>query len=440
MDIFVDTSSLIQQPDIITEHYKGDTLIIPLVVIHELDKLKTQSSSTGAAARETLRIIDSLEHTSTDGTTSTYSRGDDKGAVIIHLGFFSSPSQHIPSSMVNSDRHDIRIINTALSHAESADNDVALLTQDRAMGIIAESLGLAVKTFTPVPQGIGTGMATLNTDQWGVVSDIYSEAGQAYIPEHGIPVNNGVVIKEGNSSALGIAVDEDTIVRVREKIEPYGLTPVDAPQTVAMDLLTGGHQGRYPEEFLGALSGRSGSGKTTLAVAAGLYGIQQGVYERMMIFRPTEPVGRDLGYLPGSLDKKMEPWQGAVNDVMRGLHVKDNVDKYDEEKGHCSLSLDEVVSVESINFIRGRTLSDTFVIVDEAQNLGLTQLHTIVSRCGRGSALVLTFDPSQIDNAYLQQGRAEGVEHFLSTVLGNDAVWHVRLNTPVRGGISALVP
>lgn len=430
MRIVVDTSSLIHQPELLEKCYPGDDIIISVVVIAELDGMKNSSSSKGASAREVLRIIDSMDCNINDGIHG-YIRPCGGNIIVSHHSF------SLPKSIKES--NDNTIISVALQEMNNTDNsDVVLLTQDRAMSIVAESLGVPTKRHESTKKE-HTGKISIIEGPEGSVGDMYSQ-GYTYIPDHNLEINSGVIIKEGNISALGIVENEFSIKNVRENINPCGINTVGAEQKIAVDLLYGGHCGVVEEEFLGALSGRSGSGKTTLAIAAGLQAVKDGYYDRVMVFRPAEPVGKDLGFLPGNIDEKMEPWKQAIYDVTRTLHLSDGVSIRDDDNGLYSVvPLEDVLSIENINFVRGRTFTNTFVIVDEAQNLGVTELRTLASRCGRGSAFVCTFDPSQIDNAYLKEGRAEGVERFLDNIIGDSSVWHIQLQKPVRGGVSAIV-
>lgn len=430
MRIVVDTSSLIHQPDLLESCYPGDDIIISVVVISELDGMKNASSSRGAAAREVLRIIDAMDVEIVDGT-HFYTRPCGGHISIAH------DSLPLPSKV--KDSNDNVIIGVALDEMQKQNGvNVVLLTQDRAMSILGESLGINTKRHESTNKPHTGQVVTLEGDQ-GIIDDMYAQ-GYAYVPDHGLEVNTGVIIKDGSSSVLGIVENDYSIKHVRENVSPCGIHPADASQRIALDLLYGGHSGVIEEEFLGALSGRSGSGKTTLAIAAGIQGVRDGYYDRVMVFRPSEPVGRDIGFLPGNLNEKMEPWNQAIYDVTRSLNLSDGISVRDDEDGTMKVvSLEDVLSIENINYVRGRTFTRTYVIVDEAQNLSMTELRTLASRCGRGSAFVCTFDPSQVDNAYLKEGRAEGVERFLDNVIGDPSVWHIKLKKPVRGGVSAIV-
>lgn len=427
MIIVVDTSALIHQPELLESCYASDDIIIPEVVISELDGLKSGTSSRAVSAREVFRIIESCETT----------QDEENGLRFIRpCGGYISITREIltTTDKESSKANDEKIISVAKDMTQHYD-DVILLTQDRAMSILATIDGVVTQRHESTRKTYNGEIVVLDTYS-GVIDDMYSQ-GYAYAPGHNLQVNTGVIVKEGSQSALGIVEDEFTIKHIRENFSPCGVNPVDASQKIAMDLLHGGHSGNVAEEFLGALSGRSGSGKTTLAIATGISAVQQGYYDRVIVFRPSEPVGKDIGFLPGGLDEKMEPWKQAIYDVTRTLGLSDVIGL--GSGGKKCVPLEDILTIENINFVRGRTFTRSFVIVDEAQNLSMTELRTLASRCGMGSAFVCTFDPSQVDNAYLKEGRAEGVERFLTTVSGNPSAWHVRLTKPVRGGVSAIV-
>ena len=430
MIIVTDTSSLIDHPELLQECYPGDDIVISVVVLEELDGMKNGSSAKAAAAREVLRIIDSMEPADKNKGPHDYIRGNGGYILISHYRGDPTPDAPTPSN-------DRIIIETVKRPEYEYQDETILLTQDKAMTILAKSIGVKVQRHESTRKTHTGKIATIDA-HYGAIGDMYAD-GFVEVGNHGLNVNTGVILKEGNLSALGIVEDKHTIKHVRDNLVPCGVYPADATQKIAVDLLAGGHGGAVTEEFLGALSGRSGSGKTTLAIAAGIQAVKNGYYDRIMVFRPSEPVGKDLGFLPGTLEEKMEPWKQAIYDVVRDLGVSDGVSIRKEGGVSQCHPLEDILSIENINFVRGRTFTNTFVIVDEAQNLSVTELRTLASRCGRGSAFVCTFDPSQVDNAYLRQGRAEGVERFLDDVQGHPAVWHIQLSKPVRGGVSAIV-
>lgn len=368
------------------------------------------------------------------------------GTVRVELNHAGFTSDKFPSGFDHSlESNDLKIISVVKNLGDTNPNEeYVLVTQDRAMSVIADALNITTRRHELVVEDLSPGVVELEAPSFGLVADLYEDKFAYHESFAEYPVNTGVVITEGNASALAISTGEGTINLVEEKdysgslyhVEPHG-----ARQKIAAALLTGSHNHSHnPEEFLGALSGRSGSGKTTLAIAAGVQRVSAGDYDRIMIFRPTEPVGKDIGFLPGTVDDKMLPWTAAIDDILRDLGVGDFLDVYDADQDQQVMAdPSTLISVESINFVRGRSLKNTFVIVDEAQNCDLTELRTLASRCGKGSAFVCTFDPSQIDNAYLRSDKAEGVEAFLKMVMPHSMSWHVQLDCPLRGGVSALV-
>lgn len=443
MIIVCDTSALIHDPTIIMGQYPDDDLVIPMVVIQELDKLKTQEKNKGYAARRVLSALDQLR----EENSTMLSQGVDRpcgGTLRIELNHVAGDgSTKYPDGFEHSlESNDLKIIAVARNLTKHTGIPHVLLTQDRAMSVIADALDIHTRRHELVQEGLSPGVVDVESPEFGMISDLYEDHFLYHESFKGYPVNSGVVLTEGNASALGLSTGTGTINLVEEKdySRLYHLEPQGARQKLAAALLTGGHQGVIPEEFLGALSGRSGSGKTTLAISAGLEGVSRGVYDRIMVFRPTEPVGKDIGFLPGSAEEKMLPWSAAIDDILRDLGVGEFMDVYDADTGEQKMGDPrDILSVEPINFVRGRSLRNTFVIVDEAQNCDITELRTLASRCGKGSAFVCTFDPSQIDNAYLRSDRAEGVEAFLEKVMPNKMSWHIQLDCPLRGGVSALV-
>lgn len=443
-----DTSTIIDDPHAINTGYPGEDIVLPLIVIMELDKLKTFDGNQGFSAREALRILDDMRKNGmSDGMVGSMKR-DVGGFLFVDAEERSYPVSDEESSFYSRwmNSHDSDVVHCALKQKKSG-HDVTLVTQDRAMSLIADILGVPAMGHGVEEIELTDGFVYIDSTEQEI-NDIFRDGEVLYMGDDEIPVNHGVVLSHGSQSALGIMDSLGYIQLVNRDMMSnalYGCSPKGVEQCFAASLLAGNHNGSFPREFLGALSGRSGSGKTTIALAAAIQGVSLGHYEKIIVFRPMESVGKDMGFLPGGVDEKMEPWTAAINDALQGIGVNKSdfiIDKLDEDTGeHVMLELDKdsVLSVESVNFVRGRTFTNTFVIVDEAQNLGTTELKTLASRCGRGSAFVCTFDPSQIDNAYLKSKKNEGVVSFLDDILPHDMAWHIRLSTPIRGGVSALI-
>ena len=427
-----DTSSLISNPSIVTDGYPGGNIVIPLTVVSELDDIKTKKQHPGSQARDVINRIDSLRQDSNRAGDGMVYHRPAGGTLRVERNHISE--DNIPAG-VKVETNDDRIILVAHNLGLEQPGDVVLLTQDRSMSITAEAWG--VKTEYSDESGdehdLGTGVVTMYvTDD--DINSFYSEGELDHPDALDVPVNTGVIAKApGGGSGLAVSDGLGMLVKVDTGNHPSWMTPRGANQNIANHLLMGGHFGHETTEFVGSLSGRAGAGKSFLAIASGLHRVvNTGEYRKVIVFRPTEPVGRDLGFLPGNMDEKLEPWRAAVDDVIESLGVT-SVTGIDNK----AIAPEEVISVESVNFVRGRTLTDTFVIVDEAQNLEPVVLRTLLTRIGRGSAAVLTWDPSQIDNPFLRSGHL-GPETVLSPAMPDDSVWHVELPNPERGGVSAI--
>lgn len=417
----LDTSVLVYDPTFL-DSYPGDDLVIPLTVIRELDGMKSSSAHPGPSARAAVRALDELasEHPLSDPAPRAVG-----GTVRVEMNHMSTSRLPRNTEVVTADD---RILLVAYNLADEADDEVVLVTQDRSMGLIGQTWGLTVQRHQGPPKVELPEVVRLSPSA-AEIEDLYAH-GVTEV-EVDLAVNTPVILSAGSSSALAVATG-DRQLRLARPHHMSGITPRGAHQQLASSLLM--DSGR---EFLGSLSGRAGSGKTLCALAAGLARVARGDYRRIVVFRPTEPVGRDLGYLPGSLDEKMAPWQGAVGDVLTAMGL--DPDGSVTLGGRQVVPLVDVISVESVNFVRGRTFADTYVVVDEAQNLEPTVLRTVLSRLGSGSAGVMTWDPSQVDNPFLRS--AESAPYALmSSVLPNPSAWHIALPNPERGGVSALIP
>lgn len=421
-----DTSALISDPSAILKGYPGDDIIIPSTVLEEeIDKLKSQQDYAGSAARQVIRNIEALrEH----GNVSDGVEREVGGTFRVELNHITDSDKLLPpNAVVNS--NDKKIILVTINLDNENDEDVILITQDISQSIIAETWGVKSERLPIVPDGDELPVGIVEVDASAQeINDIYAAKGKAFIGGD-IPVNSGVILRAGVSqSALAISDGDGYVYRAMTDIRLGNIEPRGAEQIIAANLLMGYHAGDNSKEFIGSLNGRAGSGKTLMALSAGIKRVMAGDYSEIIIFRPTEPVGRDLGFLPGGMDEKMEPWSAAINDVIEEINTSGS-----------SFSAEEMISVQSSIHVRGRTFRNKWVIIEEAQNYEPLVLRTLLSRMGRDTAVVLTWDPSQVDNPYLRRNSAEGPVSIMKKLLGYDVAWHVQLKNPERGGISALI-
>ncbi len=415
----VDTSVLLSDPGALLRFAEHD-VVLPLVVVGELEA-KRNHPELGWFARQALRILDDLRIR--HGRLDVPLPLDEGGTVRVELNH-SDPSVLPPGFRVND--NDSRILSVALNLAKDG-LDVVLVTKDLPLRVKAASVGLPAEEYRALaPVEVGwSGMAEL-----GVGSEdldrLYARE-LVDLPEAAeLPCHTGLVLTApgGSASALGRVTPEKKVRLVRGDREAFGLHGRSAEQRVALDLLLD------PEIGIVSLGGRAGTGKSALALCAGLEAVlERRLHKRVVVFRPLYAVGgQDLGYLPGSENEKMAPWAQAVYDTLGALVSSDVIDEI-SDRG--------MLEVMPLTHIRGRSLHDAFVIVDEAQSLERGVLLTVLSRLGQGSRVVLTHDVAQRDN--LRVGRHDGVASVIETLKGHPLFAHVTLTRSERSPIAALV-
>ncbi|MFC5950107.1 PhoH family protein [Pseudonocardia lutea] len=417
----LDTSVLLSDPWSLTR-FDEHQVVLPLVVISELEG-KRHHPELGWFARAALRQLDDMriKHGRLDAPVPI---GDAGGT--LHVELNHSDQSVLPSGF-RTDSNDSRILACALNlQAEyGAGRRVVLVTKDMPLRVKAAAVGLPADEYhgqDVVPSG-WTGMADIEVAPEEV--DTLFREGLLDHPEAAeLPCHTGIRLLGGTSSALGRVTADKRVKLVRGDREAFGLHGRSAEQRVALDLLLD------PEVGIVSLGGRAGTGKSALALLAGLEAVmERQQHRKIVVFRPLYAVGgQELGYLPGSEAEKMGPWAQAVFDTLGAL-VSQNV-------------LDEVIArgmleVLPLTHIRGRSLHDTFVIVDEAQSLERNVLLTVLSRLGTASRVVLTHDVAQRDN--LRVGRHDGIAAVIEKLKGHPLFAHVTLTRSERSPIAALV-
>ncbi|HWK20244.1 MAG TPA: PhoH family protein [Microbacteriaceae bacterium] len=413
----LDTSVLLSDPRAIFRFAEHD-VVIPVVVIGELEK-KRHDPELGYFARQALRHLDDLRmrHERLDFPIAV----GDGGSLRVELNH--SNQAVLPSGLQLGD-NDSRILAVAMNLAGDG-LDVTVVSKDLPMRVKAASIGLSAEEYraeqTPDSGWTGQAEITLGSD---AMARLYDEETLASDLVAELPVNTGLVIHSDRGSALGRVSGHNAIRLVRGDRDVFGLHGRSAEQRLAIDLLLD------PEVGIVSLGGRAGTGKSALALCAGLEAVlEKQQHRKIMVFRPLYAVGgQELGYLPGDAAEKMNPWAQAVFDTL-GSVVSQNV-------------LDEVIDrgileVLPLTHIRGRSLHDAFVIVDEAQSLERNVLLTVLSRIGQNSRVVLTHDVAQRDN--LRVGRHDGVASVIETLKGSPLFAHMTLTRSERSAIAALV-
>jgi len=413
----LDTSVLLSDPRAFFR-FAEHSVVIPVVVITELEG-KRHDPELGYFARQALRHLDELrvEHGRLDFPVPV----GEGGTLRVELN--NTDPTVLPSGLRLGD-NDSRILAVALN-LMSEGHDVTVVSKDLPMRVKASSLGIIAEEYL-AEQAVDsgwTGIASVNLTG-DEMSDLYETEIAVSEDAAGLPVNTGLIIHSERGSALGRVSGDGSFRLVRGDRDVFGLHGRSAEQRIAIDLLTD------PGVGIVSLGGRAGTGKSALALCAGLEAVLERQQQRkIIVFRPLFAVGgQELGYLPGDQAEKMNPWSQAVFDTL-GSVVSSNVLEEVTERG--------ILEVLPLTHIRGRSLHDAFVIVDEAQSLERNVLLTVLSRMGQNSRVVLTHDVAQRDN--LRVGRHDGVASVIETLKGHELFGHVTLQRSERSAIAALV-
>lgn len=413
----LDTSVLLSDPKAIFR-FAEHAIVLPVVVISELEA-KRHDPEIGYFARQSLRYLDELriKHERLDFPVAIGSGGS------LRVELNHTNTEVLPSGLRLGD-NDSRILAVALNLAGDGLN-VTVVSKDLPLRVKAASVGLAAEEYRAelaVDSG-WTGMAeiTLGSKE---ISTLYDEESLETPEVDEITVNTGLVIHSDRGSALGRVTGPGALRLVRGDRDIFGLHGRSAEQRLAIDMLLD------PDLGIVSLGGRAGTGKSALALCAGLEAVlERQQHRKIMVFRPLYPVGgQELGYLPGDAAEKMNPWAQAVFDTL-GSVVSQNVLDEVVERG--------ILEVLPLTHIRGRSLHDAFVIVDEAQSLERNVLLTVLSRIGQNSRVVLTHDVAQRDN--LRVGRHDGVASVIETLKGHSLFGHITLTRSERSDIAALI-
>ncbi|WP_141279272.1 PhoH family protein [Pseudonocardia hydrocarbonoxydans] len=419
----LDTSVLLSDPWSLTR-FDEHEVVLPLVVISELEG-KRHHPELGWFARTALRTLDELriEHGRLDAPVPI---GDAGGT--LHVELNHTDPEVLPAGF-RTDSNDSRILACALNLAAErrldGRGDVVLVSKDMPLRVKAAAVGLQADEYHAldvVPSG-WTGMADVEVTP-DDVDALFKDGSIDHDLARDLPVNTGLRLLGGGSAALGRVTADKRVRLIRGDREAFGLHGRSAEQRVALDLLLD------PDVGIVSLGGRAGTGKSALALCAGLEAVlERQQHRKVVVFRPLYAVGgQELGYLPGSENEKMAPWAQAVFDTLGAL-VSDSVMQEVIARG--------MLEVLPLTHIRGRSLHDSFVIVDEAQSLERNVLLTVLSRLGTASRVVLTHDVAQRDN--LRVGRHDGVQAVIEKLKGHPLFAHVTLTRSERSPIAALV-
>lgn len=426
----LDTNVLLHNSEAITS-FGDNTVVLPMTVIEELDKFKKNNDELGRNARQVIRTLDRLRGQGSlgkgvptaDGGTVwiTMEKEDDCGTCI---------DLNIP---------DNRIIATAYRlHTEG--RRVIFVSKDINARLKADALSIAVMDFEKEKADFDqlyTGWRSIKVSS-SMIDYLYQGKELELEGEEFLPNEFVLLVDENNDKHTGIgrAVVAGNRVRSLNPVfdSASNLRPRSMEQRVALELLMD------PEVALVSLIGQAGTGKTLLALAAGMANaIKTAKYEKLLVSRPVIPLGKDIGYLPGTKDEKMKLWMQPIFDNLSYLMGLTNGGKQDAatELGIKRLLREDRIELEALTYIRGRSISRQYVIIDEAQNLTPHEVKTIISRAGEGTKMILTGDPEQIDNPYLDAS-SNGLSYTVERLKGQEACGHITLTRSERSHLASL--
>ncbi len=414
----IDTSVLLADPGAL-QRFAEHEVVIPLVVLTELEG-KRHHPELGWAARETLRMLERLRLA--HGSLLRPMPANDQGGTL-RVEVNHTEMAAFPAALTR-DTNDHRILAVGRNLA-SEGRDVTIVTKDLPLRLKASIVGLDAEEYRNelASDTNWSGLTELDVDRT-VIDALFDDHVVDLAEARSLPCNTGVVLHAGSQSALGRVRDDKQVHLARSDRALFDVRGRSAEQRIAIDLLADKDVG------IVSLGGPAGTGKSVLALAAGLDAVlEESTHNRVIVFRPIFPVGgQDLGYLPGSEAEKMSPWGAAVTDALEAIAGQEVID---EVLGRGLLE------VLPLTHIRGRSLTDSFVVIDEAQNLERSVLLTALSRLGQGSRVVLTHDVGQRDN--LRVGRHDGIASVIETLKGHPLFAHVSLTRAERSPVAALV-
>lgn len=420
----IDTSVLLSSPKAISS-FERHEIVLPLVVIKELES-KRHDPELGYPARQALRALEALR----------VEQGDLRAGVIVNKdgGTLRIEINHadrstLPDVLSSDYSHDTRILTVASCLANEG-KEVIVVSKDLPMRLLASTInGIAAEDYRgdSMPDSGYTGLVTVQVER-EVIDSLYEDKA-ALISSvssdlKGLPMHTGVILKAGRSSAIGSITSKDEITLIPQDLEAFGVKGRSAEQRVALAHLLNNDIGVV------SLSGSGGTGKSMLTLAAGLEAvIEKRTHKKIVVFRPLYAVGgQDLGFLPGDSAEKMSPWAAAVFDALSAFASK-NVIEDIIDRG--------MIEVMPLTHIRGRTFTDTIMIIDEAQNLERNVLLTALSRTGENTRVFINSDVAQRDNLHV--GRHDGIAAVIEKLKGEELFAHIKLTRSERSRVAEMV-
>lgn len=410
--------------------YKNNNIAIPFKVLEEVDKHKKRQDGVGANARQIIRTLDELREKGSLDDEIKLGKGLGTVSVI------PCDLNLLPESFEKSNPDNQIIAATLTLIRELGENkNVILVSQDINMRVKCDSLGIQTEDYVPNQiveraEEVFTGVTQCVVDD-SIINSFYANE-EVYLDEKEVKLYpNEFVMLISNSNEKKTALArfkgyKKPLSKIKEfKNGIWGIFAKNKEQQFALDLLMD------PEVKIVSLIGRAGSGKTLNALAAGLQQIiEDKIYTKLIVSRPVQPMGKDIGFLPGTLEEKMTPWLAPVQDNLEFLMGAD--------KEHLRMMMEQgTIEMEALTYIRGRSIANAYIIIDESQNLTSHELKTIISRVGEGTKIILTGDIEQIDNAYVD-ATTNGLTYAVEKLKPYELVGHITLKKGERSDVATL--
>ena len=428
----LDTNVLLYDPQAVFK-FQDNCLIIPITVIEEIDRFKKDMTETGRNARQVSRILDDFRKSGSlaDGIVT-----ENGGCLRVEM-YDDTYMKTLPHEL-REEQGDNRILAIAIKLKASEPAPVIFVTKDTNLRIKADAIGLKAEDYESDKveiQELYTGFIDRESD--GAAIDRFY--GQGWIETFdGLLPNQYISLRDTlNTSHTAICRNDARqnrlvpLIKIPSREGIWGILPRNKEQSFALDALLD------DSVKLVTLVGKAGTGKTLLAIAAGLQKTaEENIYHRLLVSRPVFPMGKDIGFLPGDIEEKLAPWMQPIFDNVELLLAGHEGEKR-HSKGYRELMNMGILEIEALTYIRGRSIPNQYLIVDEAQNLTPHEIKTIITRAGEGTKIVLTGDPFQIDNPYVDAS-SNGLTYVVERFKSQQISGHVFMNKGERSELAEL--
>ena len=431
----LDTNVLLHDPRALFQ-FEDNDVIVPIYVIEEIDNFKRDLSELGRNARQVSRLLDGfrVKGSLTEGVRLQEGEGPELGRLRVLF-----TQKELPREFLNSHLTDNRILAVAMDVKERESTvRTVFITKDSNLRIRADALGVPSEDYegdrTDDTDELYQGAREIDVDRAHI--DAFYKDGDVATDEK-LPPNEFVLLRDRESPSHTALSRFD---QAKQRFVPlikigkegvWGVRPRNKEQSFALDLLLN------DEIKLVTIVGKAGTGKTLMAIAAGLHKtMEEQVFHKVLVSRPIFPLGRDIGYLPGDVEQKLSPWMQPIFDNVELLM---GLSRADKKAGRSYRELVDlgIVAIEPLTYIRGRSIPNQYIIVDEAQNLTPHEVKTIITRVGDNTKIVLTGDPYQIDNPYVDATN-NGLVHVVNKFKGERLAGHIALNKGERSALAEL--